>query len=287
MGYDMAKVASRVVARRQEAHSDEFDNVKGQHSRDLDVIISIIFIFETDVALVYLEDSHLFSRIRLLDLGNHSTRKAALELLEKEKTTIIIDIREITAQALDRINASAGSHFDERKVAQGEDLKTRLEWLAAGLVSERKESFPHEFSRIFSIRLNIFIVVCLAYEALKAHGEKGSYFHQKLAVIPKRTNAEINHDSTSAESSSVQIEGEPAKKRKKRASKKHDSNVPRRMENSNPESTGSGQRAFRTQQQVKPGTLRVDSVAMVCIWDQLRHVERSSMTEGGIRTKLL
>ena len=290
MGYDMAKVASRVVARRQEAHSDEFDNVKGQHSRDLDVIISIIFealldyrdrshngyfvrkfsvglhdyhlnpitsapvsdtelLFTprvisgladkklwTDVALVYLEDSHLFSRIRLLDFRNHSTRKAALKLLEKEKTTITTDIREITAQALDRINASAGFHFDERKVAQGEDLKTRLEWLAAGLVSERKESFPHEFSRIFSIRLNIFIVVCLAYEALKAHGEKGSYFHQKLAVIPKRTNAEINHDSTSAESSSVQIEGEPAKKRKKRASKKHDSNVPRRMENSNPES---------------------------------------------------
>ena len=54
MSIKLAKVAFRVVMSQEKVHSDEFENVKGQHSRDLGVVICILF----EALLDYRDHAH-------------------------------------------------------------------------------------------------------------------------------------------------------------------------------------------------------------------------------------
>lgn len=207
----------------------------------------------TKVALWYLEHSRLFSQIRLLEWNpnSHKARKVKHELLSTEQHIIDSKIRAITSQAFDALDASGDSSFGESKVARGETLETRLAWLAVGLVSDRKKSPPTDVHERKTIRFNLFIVIALTYEAFVGYGPKDSYFHRQLAAASeratnskrttttttpttprsaatsksatrskhvatsKRTITQIHADSARVESSNVDHENQPAKKRKK------------------------------------------------------------------------
>lgn len=279
LSYQMAIVALLLITMREEAHSKEFENVKGQHSRDMGVLICIMFeafldhrdgahrgLFVdkfglpstppsptspppvsnselpfiprvvlylaekrswTKVAIWFLEHSRLFSQIRLLDLNSHKTRKINHELLNAENEELLLEIRDITAQAIDKLDASGDSRFDESKVAQGKTLATRLAWLAVGLVGQRMKSTPADFPEHKNIRFNLFIVISLTYEALVGYSVKNSYFQRKLLTESKRTRAEIDTEPTTA---NAHREDQPSKKRKKRTSKKHGDNTPEQVQ---------------------------------------------------------
>jgi hypothetical protein len=281
---DIAKVGFRVVMMRERNHSDEF-KVKGQHKRDLGVIISIMFEsfldyrdrshdgysvskFSTSlpsnhlnpvpppavddtrlpftpkvvvslggtascikVACRYLEHSPLLSMLRSMGLSSRAVRKRAIKLSGADQDTVREHLRDLTAQAAKRLNASGGSLPSARELSQGGSLNTRLIMLVAGVVVDRKKNIPREFKDRGTIAFSIKIVIALTFEAFVGYGDEGGYFHRQLAAVSKRTYAQTDTDSASVESSNLHNGDQPAKKRKL------DDNVPEQMQNSSGKDT--------------------------------------------------
>ena len=204
-----------------------------------------------EMARRYLGDL-LFSKICLLDLRSSSVQRTVAALQGSKHDAICKQVRNLTANAMKNLNAL---NRGESELAQERSLKSCLIRLAVDLVADRMRNFPREFEDDRMIASNLRVVFGIAFEALVAHDEEGSYFHRKLtaaskqimpskslttsqsaessksatisnsAATSKRTIAQTNADSIRDESSNVDHESQPAKRRKKKASKKHDNKV--------------------------------------------------------------